>query len=197
MTTCSSDFLLNTCGRVKKPWTLDAVRKARALPEQAPYKMALNIHPNLPSISQRSALYTPDEATQSIDHTENMDNNGTSNIDEAARQRDIDRLLEGVNSVADLTVENIQELRAVSEQSLTIEKFNVTPREYLEWADDRVEDLQGVELDAQKGRLVLKAYPSLIHEVTVTTIMRMLQPLVDRLETATQTGFLWTGSTGK
>jgi hypothetical protein len=76
-------------------------------------------------------------------------------------QSQINGILNRVRSLEDLSINDVLELRNLSEQSIVLGKFNVSPAEYWNWLDKFGDDIRGVEYDAQNTRIVLKGGPKL------------------------------------
>lgn len=109
-------------------------------------------------------------------------------------QDQIDHILGRVRSLDDLSIEDVTELRYISEHSLILDKLKVSPSEYREWLDKVGEDIRGVEYDAQNACIVLKGGPSWMHEATIGIIYELLLPLRDRMSAATRSNYTLMGS---
>jgi hypothetical protein len=97
----------------------------------------------------------------------------------------------------DLSADDVIELRRISERSLVLDKFKVSPAEYWNWLDKVGDDIRGVEYDAQNERIVLKERPGWMHEAATWLIgRRLFGELEDRLSAATGSRYFLTGSTG-
>ncbi|PCH08374.1 Hypothetical protein PENO1_007020 [Penicillium occitanis (nom. inval.)] len=105
----------------------------------------------------------------------------------------IKHILDRVRSLEDLSADDIAELRCVSQQSLIINKFEISPTQYWNWVG-KVGDY-GVEFDAQDKCIVLKEYPGWMHEATTHSLSRLFMDLEDRLSAATGLYYDSTGST--
>lgn len=99
--------------------------------------------------------------------------------------------------MADLSASDIIELRSLSEQSIILDKFKISPAEYSNWLDKVGNDIRGVEYDAQNARIVLKGGPGWMHEAATGIITELLFSLRDRMSAATGSDYIWTGSKGK
>lgn len=77
----------------------------------------------------------------------------------------INRILDRVDSLDDLSADDIIELRRISESSLVIDKFKVSSAEYSDWIHKVGDDIRGVEYDARNARIVLKGGPKWMHEL--------------------------------
>jgi hypothetical protein len=112
-------------------------------------------------------------------------------------QHQIDRILDSIHSLDDLSADDVIELRRISERSLVLDKFKVSPAEYQNWVDKVGGANRGVEYDAQNACLVLKERPGWMHEAASQLISsRLLRELEDRLSAATGSRYFLTGSTG-
>ncbi|KAI7977231.1 hypothetical protein EIK77_005863 [Talaromyces pinophilus] len=76
-------------------------------------------------------------------------------------QIQINGILNRVRSLDDLSINDVLELRSLSEQSIVLDKFKVSPAEYWNWLDKVGDDICGVEYYAQNARIVLKGGPKL------------------------------------
>jgi hypothetical protein len=111
-------------------------------------------------------------------------------------QHQIERILNRTHSLDDLSADDVIELRHLSERSLVIDKFKVSPAEYRYWLDKVGDDIRGVEYDTQNACLVLKERPGWMHE-TVTRVIdsRLFGDLEDMLSATTGSRYFLTGST--
>lgn len=106
-------------------------------------------------------------------------------------QVQINRILDRVHSLNDLSADNIIELRRISEHSLILDKFKVSSAEYWNWLDKVGDDIRGVECDAQNACIVLKGCPGWMYEAVIDVIRRRLfSELEDRLSTATSLNYV-------
>ena len=98
----------------------------------------------------------------------------------------------------DLSISDVLELRSLSEQSIVLNKFKVSPAEYWNWPDKVGDDTRGVEYDAQNARIALKGGPGWMHETATWLIGRdLLGDLKDRIGAATSSDYILTGSKSK
>lgn len=109
-------------------------------------------------------------------------------------QSQINRILDRVRSLDDLSINDVLELRSLSEQSIVLDKFKVSPAEYWNWLDKVGDDIRGVEYDAQNARIVLKGGPGWIHEAAADTVREVFYQIRDRLSAATGSDYVLTGS---
>lgn len=109
-------------------------------------------------------------------------------------QDQIECILNRIHSLDDLSADDVIELRHVSERSLVIDKFKVSPAEYQHWLGKVGDDIRGVEYDAQNACLVLKERPGWMHEAAIGVVYELLLPLRDRLS-ATGSRYFSSGST--
>ncbi|KAF3389684.1 hypothetical protein DPV78_011667 [Talaromyces pinophilus] len=72
-------------------------------------------------------------------------------------QRQINGILNRVRSLDDLSINDVLELRSLSEQCIVLDKFRASPAEYWNWLDKFGDDIRGVEYDAQNAREKLSA----------------------------------------
>lgn len=118
-------------------------------------------------------------------------------MEQQARNR-IERILDQVNSLDDLSTDDIVELRRVSESSIIIDKFRVSPAQYYGWVEKFHDGIRGVEFDAQNACLVVKGGPGPMHETATCLIgTTLFRDLEDTLSKATGLDYDLTGSTGK
>lgn len=75
-------------------------------------------------------------------------------------QDQIERILDRVHSLDDLSADDIIELRHLSEQSIVINKFKIFPAQYYDWLDRIGNNIYSVEYDAQHAYVILKEDPS-------------------------------------
>lgn len=108
-------------------------------------------------------------------------------------QNQIEHILSRAHSLEDLTADEIAELRCVSQQSLVIDKFEISPTQYWDWVG-KVGD-NGVEFNAQDECIILKEYPGWMHEATTHMLSRLFNDLEDRLGANTGSYYDSTGST--
>lgn len=99
-------------------------------------------------------------------------------------QVQIDQILGRVRTLDDLSTEDVIELRHISEHSLMLDKFKVSPTEYCKWLEKVGDDIRGVEYDAQNACIVLKGCPSWMHEAAVGIVYELLLPLQDKMSAA-------------
>lgn len=110
-------------------------------------------------------------------------------------QDQIEHILHRVQSLDDLSVDDVIELRRVSEQSIVLDKFKVSPAQYYDWLDKVGDDIRGVEYNAQNACIILKGGPGWMHEAATGVIYRRLfGELEDRLSAATSSLYVLTGS---
>ncbi|OKL55671.1 hypothetical protein UA08_09025 [Talaromyces atroroseus] len=109
-------------------------------------------------------------------------------------QDQIERILDRIHSLDDLSANDITELRRISEHSLVLDKFKISPTEYRNWLDTVGNDIRGVEYDAQKACLVLKERPGWMHGTAAGIVYGLLFSLQYRLESTTGIRYLSTGS---
>lgn len=103
-------------------------------------------------------------------------------------------ILDRVRSSDDLSADDIIELRRISEHSLVLNKFKISPAEYWNWLNKVGDDIRGVKYDAQNACVVLKGRPSWMHETTIGIVYELLLPLRDRMGAATGLDYALTGS---
>lgn len=108
----------------------------------------------------------------------------------------IDRSLDQIHSLDDLTAETVIELRHISDCSLVLDKFNVSPAAFWNWYDKLGDDTRGVEYDAQIARIVLKEYPGWMHEAVTGVVNGFLGEIRRKLNDATGLWYHLVGSTG-
>lgn len=106
----------------------------------------------------------------------------------------INRILDRVDSLDDLSADDIIELRCTSESSLVIDKFKVSSAEYRDWIHKVGDDIRGVEYDARNARIVLKGGPGWIHETAADVVREVLYQIRDRLNTAPGPRYSLSGS---
>lgn len=94
----------------------------------------------------------------------------------------------------DLSINDVLELRSLSEQSIVLSKFKVSPGEYWNWLDKVGDDIRGVEYDAQNARIILKGGPCWIHEAAADIVREVFYQIRDRLSSATGSDYVLTGS---
>ncbi|KAI7969098.1 hypothetical protein EIK77_006003 [Talaromyces pinophilus] len=82
----------------------------------------------------------------------------------------IERILDRVHSLDDLSADDIIELRHLSEQSIVINRFKIFPAQYYDWLDRIGDNICGVEYDAQHACVILKGGPSWMHEAAADVI---------------------------
>lgn len=108
----------------------------------------------------------------------------------------INRILDRVDSLNDLSGDDIMELRCISESSLIIDKFKVSSAEYWDWIHKVGDDIRGVEYDAQNAHIVLKGGPKWMHETAADVVREVFYQMRDRLNAATGSRYFLTGGTG-
>ncbi|EED23099.1 hypothetical protein TSTA_065540 [Talaromyces stipitatus ATCC 10500] len=107
----------------------------------------------------------------------------------------IDRILDRIHSLEeDLAVDDIIELRRISESSRVLDKFKVSRAEYWNWLDKIGDDTRGVEYDAQNARIVLKGGLGWMHEAAADVVRKVLYQIRDRLNATTGSRYFLTGS---
>ncbi|EED14725.1 hypothetical protein TSTA_042000 [Talaromyces stipitatus ATCC 10500] len=109
-------------------------------------------------------------------------------------QDQIDHILDRVHSLDDLSAEDIMELRCLSEQSIIMDKFKVSPAQYYDWLDKISDGIRGVEYDAQNACIILKGGPGWMREAATGILYELLLPLRDRMSAATGSLYFLTGS---
>lgn len=114
-------------------------------------------------------------------------------------QAEIERILDQVHSLDDLSVDDIIELRNASEQSIVLDKFKISPTQYHDWLSNVAggESVRGMEYDAQNACIVLKGRPGLTHEAATSVVHVFLDRIREKLETATGSFYFLTGSKGR
>lgn len=101
---------------------------------------------------------------------------------------EIDRILRSVHSIHDLDRRARDELAGTLAGRFVVEKMKVKPSRWRAWKDGHG-GMQGVEYDAAKRRLIIKAVPSILHE-TVNAVMTGWSYMVaKKLRKATGTKF--------
>ena len=95
----------------------------------------------------------------------------------------IKHILNRVHSLEDLSADDIAELRCVSQQSLSISEYEISPTRY--WNSVGKVGDYGVEFDAQDKCIILKEYPGWMHEATTHSLSRLFMDLEDTLSAAT------------
>jgi hypothetical protein len=109
-------------------------------------------------------------------------------------QCQINRILDRVRSLDDLSADDVIELRSLFEQSIVLEKFKVARTEYWNWLDKIGDDICGVEYDAQNACIVLKGCPGWMHEAVADAVYEVFYQIRDRLSAATGSRYILTGS---
>lgn len=112
-------------------------------------------------------------------------------------QREIERILDQVHSLDDLTLDIISEIRRRSRNPFTIRRFTVSPTQYYEWVKKVGDDYRGVEYDAQNSCLILREHPRWMHKSTTLLVNRCLDQINGRLMAATGSYYDLMGSNGK
>lgn len=112
-------------------------------------------------------------------------------------QREIERILDQVHSLDDLSLDIISAVRRISRNSLIIDKFTVSPAQYYKWVKKVGVDYRGVEYDAQNACLILREHPRRMHEATTLLVNRCLDQINGRLRAATGSYYDLMGSNGK
>lgn len=112
-------------------------------------------------------------------------------------QREIERILDRVQSLDDLSADDVIELRRLSEHSLVLNKFKVSPTAYRDWLDKIGGDIRGVEYDAQNAYVVLKGCPGFMHEAATGVLHEFLVEIRKKLNDATGLCYYLSGSQGE
>ncbi|KAH8692373.1 hypothetical protein BGW36DRAFT_363365 [Talaromyces proteolyticus] len=126
-------------------------------------------------------------ALSDLSHPNNMEQ-------EHQIQNKIEQILDKVHSLSDLSADKVDELRRVSENSIVINKFKVSPTEYHDWLNKIGNDNRGIEFDAQNACLILKGRSGWMHEAATGIIYIFFDKIRERLSAAGSRCFL-TGST--
>ncbi|KAH8696470.1 hypothetical protein BGW36DRAFT_428478 [Talaromyces proteolyticus] len=105
----------------------------------------------------------------------------------------IDRMLDRVHSLDDLSADNAIELRRISERSLVINKFKIASAEYQNWINKVGDDIRGVEYDAQNACIMLKERPGRMNEAAADVVREVFHQIRDRLS-GTGSRYFLTGS---
>ncbi|KUL84435.1 hypothetical protein ZTR_08795 [Talaromyces verruculosus] len=117
-------------------------------------------------------------------------------MEDQARMDRINRILDRVDSLDDLSADDIIELRHISESSLVIDKFKVSSAEYWDWINKVGDNIRGVEYDARNARIILKGGPKWMHEAATGVIYVFLDKIRDTLNAATGSDYSLSGSKG-
>lgn len=104
-------------------------------------------------------------------------------------------ILRDVHSIGELSLEHIDQIR--SEQTIEIDKFQVSCGEFLEWVDQVGSDIRGIEYDAQARHLIIKQCPSGLHETASVALGDWLGVVGRALGQATGSDFERKGTQGK
>ncbi|KAF3407157.1 hypothetical protein DPV78_000013, partial [Talaromyces pinophilus] len=107
------------------------------------------------------------------------------NMGDQARMDRVNRILDRVDSLNDLSADDIIELRHISESSLVIDKFKVSSAEYWDWINKVGDNIRGVEYDARNAPIVLKGGRKWMHEAATGVIYVFLDKIRDTLNAAT------------
>ena len=112
-------------------------------------------------------------------------------------QYQIYRILDLVRSLDDLSADDVNELRRISEQSIIIDKFKISTAEYFDWYYNKVGDeIRGVEYDAQNACIILKGGPGWMHEAATDVTRVFLNEIRNKLSEITGSRYALTGSMG-
>jgi hypothetical protein len=109
-------------------------------------------------------------------------------------QGQTERILDRIHSLDDLSVDDVIELRRISEHSLVLDKFKVAPAEYWNWLDKVGDDIRGVEYNAQNACIILKGGSGWMHETAADVVREVFYLIRDRLVAATGSRYFLTGS---
>jgi hypothetical protein len=109
-------------------------------------------------------------------------------------QDQIEHILHRVQSLDDLSVDDVIELRSLSEQSIVLDQFKVSPAQYHDWLDKVGDDIRGVEYNALNACIILKGGPGWMHEAATGIIYRRLFGVLEDRLSATSSLYVLTGS---
>ncbi|KAI1908027.1 hypothetical protein LOZ61_005776 [Ophidiomyces ophidiicola] len=107
----------------------------------------------------------------------------------------IDKILAKTNSIDDLDLDTVAELRGTLAGRFSIEKFSVDLWDWKAWSEKH-QDIRGIEYDAQNSHIQIKATGSPLHEAATGVIGEWLQGLRDHLTQATGNKFVCIRSAG-
>ena len=103
---------------------------------------------------------------------------------------EIELILDRVNSINELDRGHLCQLRATLAGRFAIEKFEVTNSEWCQWIEKRgYENIRGVEYDAHRNRLIVKATQSVLHETSTEVISAWFRTVARELQNATSSKF--------
>lgn len=109
---------------------------------------------------------------------------------------EIDRILDAVHSIHDLDKRTINELAGTLAGRFVIEKFKVKPWKWRAWKEGKG-DMAGVEYDAKKQRLIIKAVSCTLHETVNATMAGWSHMVARKLRKATGSRFRNSGNLGE
>lgn len=108
----------------------------------------------------------------------------------------VDRILAKTNSIDDLDLDTVAELRGTLAGRFSIEKFSVNLWDWQKWSDAH-QEVREIEYDAQNSCIRIKATGSPLHEATAGAVGEWLQGIRDRLTKATGNKFVCIRSAGE
>ena len=108
----------------------------------------------------------------------------------------LDRVLAKINSIDDLDPDTVAEMRGTLAGRFSIEKFQVNLSDWQKWSD-KMQDVRGVEYDAQNTQIIIKATDSPLHDAAAEAMGQWLQPISERLEEVTGNEFGCIGTPGE
>ncbi|PGH17696.1 hypothetical protein AJ80_04704 [Polytolypa hystricis UAMH7299] len=101
----------------------------------------------------------------------------------------IDEILAKTNSIDDLDLDTVAELRGTLAGRFPIEKFQVDLGDWQKWSDEH-QEVYGIEYDAQNSHIIIKATGSPLHEAATGAVGEWLQGIRDCLSKETGNEFV-------
>ncbi|KAL1979182.1 hypothetical protein VTN96DRAFT_6590 [Rasamsonia emersonii] len=96
------------------------------------------------------------------------------------QQDAIDHILEGVESIQNLTSDTVEALRNMIVGKMVIDKFKVKFEEFTIWSNKN--DLGGIEYDSYLESIIIEARQGPVHGETVNVISNWFREVVGKVQ---------------